>query len=643
MVARGPDSAQTVPLPMAMIDALRQERHGRHAIELLVYHRDGVETVELGPGASLVIGRAAPAEVQIGDDSLSREHARFTCEDGAILVEDLGSLNGTWMHGDRVERGEVHVGEEVALGRVIVVASERGASEGIVPGMGMMSHERFRVALEEEVLRARFFGRSVGLVMIRAGRGERAHVSRWSPRVRALLRPVDKMALYSLDAVAILLPESSLPAAMDLARAITEPAESEVPLFAGVAAAPDTASSVEKLLEASWAATQAAVPGRPVQSAPCGPWTSGTPGGEQPITESPAIRQVFAAVTRLARSSIPVLLQGETGTGKEVVAHAIHDQGPRRARPMVCVNCGAIPQQLVESTLFGHERGAFTGASQQQKGIFEAADGGTVFLDEIGELSLAAQAALLRVLETKRVTRVGSNKEIEVDVRLIAATHRDLEAMCDAGTFRLDLLYRLNAMTLTIPPLRERPEDIEPLSMRFLQYANQANERSIRGFDPAALALLCSYSWSGNVRELRNAIERAVVIAEGDKILVKDLPERVRTSARLRQPGVDAVEKGAAEKDIGDRDSVPPGSALPEEGGGLRARMARHEAEIIVEALRESQWNQTEAARKLEMPLRTLVHRMKTLGIKKLGYAPSEPPSGAPPGAGAGGENGSAD
>ncbi|UQA58458.1 sigma 54-interacting transcriptional regulator [Polyangium aurulentum] len=646
MAVRGPEIAQTVPLPSAMIDALLQERHGRHVVELLVYHRDGVETVELGPGASVVIGRAAPAEVQIGDDSLSREHARFTCGEGSIVVEDLGSLNGTWMHGDRVERGEVHVGEEVVLGRVIVAASERAASDGIVPGL--MSHERFRVALEEEVLRARFFGRSVGLVMIRAGRGGQAHVSRWSPRVRALLRPVDKMALYSLDAVAILLPESSLPAAMDLARAITEPAESEVPLFAGVAASPDTAGSAEKLLEASWAAAQAAAPGRPVHSAPCGPWTSGTPGGEEPVTESPAIRQVFAAIARLARSSIPVLLQGETGTGKEVVAHAIHDQGPRSARPMVCVNCGAIPQQLVESTLFGHERGAFTGASQQQKGIFEAADGGTVFLDEIGELSLAAQAALLRVLETKRVTRVGSSKEIEVDVRLIAATHRDLEVMCDAGTFRLDLLYRLNAMTLTIPPLRERPEDIEPLSMRFLMYANQANDRSIRGFDPAALALLRSYSWSGNVRELRNAIERAVVIAEGDTILVKDLPERVRAAARLRPPGLGAVEKGAlekggAEKETGDRDSVPPASALSEEGGGLRARMARHEAEIIVEALRESQWNQTEAARKLEMPLRTLVHRMKTLGIKKLGYAPSEPPCGAPPGASAGGENGSDD
>ncbi len=639
MGAGGTDIAQTVPLPSAMLDALRQGAEARHALELLVYHKDGVETVALAPGAAVVIGRAAPAEVQIDDDSLSREHARFTWEDGAVLVEDLGSLNGTWMHGERVERDEVHVGEEVVLGRVIVAASERAPREGIVPGL--MSHERFRVALEEEVLRARFFGRSVALVMVRAGRG--AHVSRWWPRVRALLRPVDKMALYSLDAVAILLPESSCAAAMDVARAITEPGASDLPLFAGVASSPDTAGSAEKLLESSWAAAQVAAPGRPVQSAPCGPWTSPTSAGEEPVAESPAIRQVFAAVSRLARSAIPVLLQGETGTGKEVVAHAIHDGGPRRSRPMVCVNCGAIPQQLVESTLFGHERGAFTGASQQQKGIFEAADGGTVFLDEIGELSLAAQAALLRVLETKRVTRVGASKEIEVDVRLIAASHRDLEAMSEAGTFRLDLLYRLNAMTLTVPPLRERPEDIEPLAMRFLRQANVANERTMRGFDPAALALLRSYSWAGNVRELRNAIERAVVIAEGDLILVKDLPERVRAATRLRA-GEGAADKDGLDKDAGDKDSGDRASSPPSaEEGGLRSRLARHEAEIIVEALRESQWNQTEAARKLEMPLRTLVHRMKTLGIKKLGYAPSEPPSGAQPGAGGGAENGSAD
>jgi DNA-binding NtrC family response regulator len=623
MAAREAEIAQTVPLPSSAVDALRQARRDNFPIALLAYHRDGAELVELPPGGSLIIGRAPPADVQIDDDSLSREHARFTrTPDGAVRVSDLGSLNGTWVRGERVLEGEARVGDEVVLGRVIVTVCERAPEAGT--RHGLMSHERFRVALEEEVVRSRFFGRSMAVLLLRSGRGERVHVSRWAPRVQALLRCVDKMALYSLDAVAILLPEATLATALEVARTITAPRGGEVTLFAGVAALPETATSAEKLLEGCWAAAQAAAPGRLVQAAPCGPWTWGgaSAGGgadERPVVESPAMRKVYASVARLARSSIPVLLQGETGTGKEVVARALHEQGPRRGRPMVCLNCGAVPQQLVESTLFGHERGAFTGASQQQKGIFESADGGTVFLDEIGELPLPAQVALLRVLEEKRVTRVGSSKEIEVDVRLIAATHRDLEAMCEAGTFRLDLVYRLNTMTLTLPPLRERPEEIEPLAMHFLQQANRANDRQIRGIEPAALAVMRSYSWSGNVRELRNAIERAVVIAEGDWISVADLPERVRAVARIAAPAEREPESGLS------------GGAPANDAGNIRARMQHYEAQLIVEALREAQWNQTEAARRLEMPLRTLVHRMKVLGIKKLGYGAGGPPSGAGP------------
>jgi DNA-binding NtrC family response regulator len=237
-----------------------------------------------------------------------------------------------------------------------------------------------------------------------------------------------------------------------------------------------------------------------------------------------------------------------------------------------------------------------------------------VFLDEIGELPPAVQVALLRVLETKRVTRVGSNHEIEVDARLVAATHRDLEAMCDAGTFRRDLLYRLNTMTLTIPPLRERPEEIEPLALRFLRRANEAEGRRIQGIEPAALSLLRRYAWAGNVRELRNAIDRAVVIAEGEWISAHDLPERVRAAAKPS----DRAAEAEAEAPGG-----PPESGVR----GLRERMQRYEAEVIVEALRAAQWSQTKAARDLEVPLRTLLHRMKVLGIKKLGYAH---PEGAP-------------
>jgi DNA-binding NtrC family response regulator len=235
-----------------------------------------------------------------------------------------------------------------------------------------------------------------------------------------------------------------------------------------------------------------------------------------------------------------------------------------------------------------------------------------VFLDEVGELPPAAQAALLRVLETRRVVRVGSSREIDVDVRVLAATHRDLEAMCVSGGFRLDLLYRLNAMTLTIPPLRARPEEIEPLALRFLQQANKANGLAIRGIDAGALALLQSYSWPGNARELRNAIERAAIIAEGEFILDRDLPERVR-GARAAEPG----ERKAASK----AEEAAPGSGGSTDS--FKERLQRYEVELIVEALRDADWNQTAAAEALGMPLRTLVHKIKALGIKKLGFAPT--------------------
>jgi two-component system, NtrC family, response regulator AtoC len=611
------NQAATTPLTGSFVDALRHARSDERRVALVVYHRGGAERVLLSPGIPVTIGRAPPSQVRIADDSLSREHARFTRAERAVVVEDLRSTNGTWTGGVRVDRSELSPGDEVMLGNVLVSVRALTEEEHGMPGL--MSHERFRVALEDEVVRSRHFGRSFAVLMIRAAahRARGAHVSRIAPRVRALLRPVDRLALYGSDVIAVVLVETGPEAALELARALTaSPAdEGEDALVIGVASFPGAATTAEKLLEVCWSALRSATPASPVEAAPLGTWTSGrTDRGDEPVVVSPAMVRVYSTVTRLARSPIPVLLLGETGTGKEIVARAIHERSPRRARPMVCVNCGAIPSQLVESTLFGHERGAFTGAGQQQRGLFEAADGGTVLLDEIGELPPAAQAALLRVLETRRVVRVGSSREIDVDARVVAATHRDLEAMCASGSFRLDLLYRLNAMTLTIPPLRARPEEIEPLALRFLQQANRANGLALRGIEAGALALLRGYAWPGNARELRNAIERAVIVAEGAWITDRDLPERVS--------GGGAVEPAAKREAA--LDGEEPAAEAGGGADGFRARLQRCEAEIIVQALRDAGWNQTEAALALGMPLRTLVHKLKTLGIKKLGFAPTK-------------------
>jgi transcriptional regulator with GAF, ATPase, and Fis domain len=312
------------------------------------------------------------------------------------------------------------------------------------------------------------------------------------------------------------------------------------------------------------------------------------------------MRPVLKTVASVATSRIPVILHGETGTGKEVLAQLIHESGPRKGRRIVRVNCGAIPRDLVESTLFGHERGAFTGALQQQKGVFEEADGGTVFLDEVGELPPAAQASLLRVLEVGAFNRVGSNRELEVDVRIVAATHRDLEAMAEAGTFRSDLYYRLSGVVIEIPPLRERGDEIEPLVRRFLHAANKANGRRVEGISPETLALLEAYSWPGNVRELRNVIERAVVVTQGVLIGPEALPARVRTGGH--RPEADPSKASAL--------------AAPEPEQG-RGKVHQFEARMLQEALAATGWNRTEAAKKLGMAVRTLSYRMKVLGVKK--------------------------
>jgi len=269
------------------------------------------------------------------------------------------------------------------------------------------------------------------------------------------------MALYGAGQVEIALPETDEPAAVAVAKAITSSGSRGDPqLLCGVVVYPHAATTVDGILELALRAVHDADEATAVKVAPRAvhTWRPAADGPSlplldgQPLVASAAMRSVFEMVERLAPTLIPVLILGETGAGKEVVARAIHERGPRRNKPMLCVNCATIPAQLIESTLFGHERGAFTGANQRQKGVFEAADGGIVMLDEIGELPAQAQAALLRALETKRIVRVGSNDEIAVDVRVVAATNRDLEAMCTRGSFRRDLLYRLNAITLTVPP-----------------------------------------------------------------------------------------------------------------------------------------------------------------------------------------------
>jgi two-component system response regulator HydG len=254
-------------------------------------------------------------------------------------------------------------------------------------------------------------------------------------------------------------------------------------------------------------------------------WTMGE-GSGQFLGKSAAMRQVFDLVERVSKVSANVLVTGESGTGKERVARAIHELGPRAQKPFVAINCTAIPETLLESELFGHAKGSFTGAIARKRGLFEEADGGTLFLDEIGDLNVSLQAKLLRVIQEKKIRPVGDNTTRDVDVRIIAATHKDLKGAIKSGLFREDLFYRLSVIPIAIPPLRDRPEDIPLLAEHFLKRAAAANRVQVRGFSPAAMARLMKMRWEGNVRELENLVERLVVLSEGALIEEKDVPNQ---------------------------------------------------------------------------------------------------------------------
>jgi len=311
-------------------------------------------------------------------------------------------------------------------------------------------------------------------------------------------------------------------------------------------------------------------------------------GLENLVGESPAMQEVLEVVRQVAPTRATVMLQGESGTGKERIAKLIHQLSPRAQQPLVTVHCAALAPTLLESELFGHERGAFTGAHERHIGRFEQAQGGTLFLDEIGEIDPALQVKLLRFLGERTFERVGSNKTLTADVRLIVATNKDIEELVKAGSFREDLFFRLRVVVIWLPPLRERAEDIPLLAQTFLKEFAEENAKPVNTFTPEAHELLRTYAWPGNVRELRTAIEHAVVLCRGDKITARDLPPSMRNA-------------------VAGAPALGPPKQLPGTGK-LDAKEA--EKQLFIRALKESQGNRTLAAKKLGVSRRTMHRRL---------------------------------
>ena len=538
--------------------------------------------VSLGDGAELVFGRQPTCEVVIDHDGVSRRHARVTRRRNEITVEDLESRNGTLVNGTAITGPRrLAPGDALAIGpaTVVIATSTTTRQTRQVATIGELEDR-----LAVEVDRAVRYHRPLGLVMLRLeGPSDRvlAHVD----AVTAQLRRMDLLAEYGPDELAILLPEggpSSVAAVAQRACAVG----AELTAAAGSATLPEDAGHAGELISVARERLRGArSPARRRR-------VTHHDLGDDVVAVDPLMKQVFQLAARAAGSPITVLVVGETGTGKEVVADAIHRLGPRSKGPLVRLNCASLPETLIESELFGHEKGAFTGATAAKQGFFEAAGGGTLFLDEIGELPATAQAKVLRALESRKIVRVGGTKEITVDVRLVCATNRDLEVEVSRGRFRADLFFRISAFVIPLPPLRDRRMEIAPLATRFVRELASDFGEATPTLGPEALEALRAYDWPGNVRELRNVIERAIVLSGGGQIEPQHLPERVC--------------------------ETPSSQLVPALGRSInvRQRVAEVEREAVVAALESTSGNQTQAARKLGISRFALIRLMDKHDLK---------------------------
>jgi len=543
----------------------------------------------------VTIGRDPACELHVDDPSLAPRHAVLSMGP-PVRIEDLGSGLVTSIRQDRVEPGapvEVAPGDILHVGGVILMVEGRGTA----PPRRILPHGYFEMRLEEECNRAGRYHSAFALLHISCDPG--CPSTAIEEVLANSVRLVDVVAADGPSDYEVMLvdtaPEDTRPV---IARLEAQLAERGGKPRIGAAAYPRDGRSADALL--ARANAELAPRAAPQEAAPA-------PG---------AMQDLYGMVERIAWSDISVLIFGETGVGKERLAEAVHRNSRRTAMPFLRLNCAALTETLLESELFGHEKGAFTGAQSAKTGLLESANGGTVFLDEVGDMPMTTQVKLLRVIEERKVRRVGALKPLPIDVRFVAATNRDLEQEVQRGAFRKDLFFRLNGISFVIPPLRERVGEIEGLSRLLVTDAckrlGRAKEPQL---SPEVLALLQQYPWPGNIRELRNALERAVLLCTGDRLELSHLPAEKMSShfaARRSAHGPASTPPPIL--------AVPPASMLrgtPLVPSELREQLAQAERQRIVEALSHCAGNQTEAAQALGISRRTLVKRLTAFNIPR--------------------------
>jgi two-component system, NtrC family, response regulator AtoC len=560
--------------------------------ELVAVSRGATTSWPIPPTGELLIGRTSEADVRLDGPSVSRRHAVLRVQSTSFAIEDLGSANGTFVRGQRAPANhaiELTPGESAQVGEYVLVVQPRWTP---VQARHVWPHEYFEARVIEQCERWRQGGTApFHIVRVRV----EDSTERTPAALAAELGPADVLAQLAPGTWGVLLTDGDESGARALATRI----ERALDAATDVIGFPRDATSAGALM------SRIAAPAAADDDARQAP---------ELVLRSPAMRALDEQLDAIAKSTINVLILGETGVGKDVMTVQLHARSPRATQPLVRLNCAALAEPLLESELFGHERGAFTGAVAAKPGLLETANGGTVFFDEVGELTPALQAKLLQVIENREVLRVGGLKPREIDVRFIAATNRDLEREVEIGRFRSDLYYRLAGFTMVIPPLRDRREDILPLAAEWLERTTGHGKIELH---PDVAKLLLAYPWPGNIRELRNVIERAVVLSGGVQITLEHLPtDRMRSVVVVPAPavtgGIVAQPPGGGGSDptlgTGEHEIEPVIDLTPTE----RAERLR-----ILDALSRCAGNQSKAAAALGWSRSTLLNRLDAYRIRR--------------------------
>jgi DNA-binding NtrC family response regulator len=605
----------TIDAPTLRVAGLRDEPaatepRDRHYV--MVFLGESSSMFALPRSGPVLIGRSEEAKLKLDDHGVSRRHALITMDEGEARLSDLGSHNGVWVNQERLTASRVLIsGDAITVGGATLVYH---ASRERPMGRRALDLGQLRQRLGEEAERADRFSRELAVVVLVFGTdGDRALAE---VALGGLLRRCDIVGVDGAGGLVVLLPETEPAAAAVAAAALLAGlAGNAADCRAGYACYRVDGCDPESLLAGARAAAKAAAPGRAMAAAEaCRVLTI---AGVEVIVADPAMHRLFAFAERLAASDLPVLITGETGTGKELVAAAIHTLSRRRAGPFVVMSCAALPEHLLESELFGHGAGAFPGAMSERPGRLESAAGGTLFLDEIGELSPAAQAKLLRAIETRRVVRIGEVHERAIDLRIVAATHHPIDDEVQEGTFRRDLFFRLTGAKLWLPPLRDRPRELPLLAERFLAAARRQLGGRPMTIGPAAMRCLAEHPWPGNIRELRHLMEFVAAAYADDVLQPHHLAERI-PAARAAEPEIAGVAPPAAAPIPAPAVTEPAPTAPTGEVPRFRPiddEIRELEIQRMTAALEQTRGNQTRASELIGMPLRTFVNKLKRYGL----------------------------